>query len=242
MLPPSLWLQQQSQVVSIQTDSRSRVILSSMTAGNDSALRKLMDAIAIGDAAAVERLLDASPVLARARLEEGATRLAAKENRLRGIGHYVYAGDTALHVAAAAYRHHIARTLIGMGGDVRARNRRGAEPLHYAADGMPGSPWWDPAAQAATVACLIRAGADPNAVDKSGVTALHRAVRTRCTGAVRALLSGGADARLKNKSGSTPMLLATITTGRGGSGSPQSKAEQMKIARLLEQHDARGGE
>jgi hypothetical protein len=211
-----------------------------MMASNDSALRKLMEEIVTGDAAAVERLLGASPVLARARLEEGATRQAAKENRLRGIGHYVYAGDTALHVAAAAYRPDIARRLIAMGSDVRARNRRGAEPLHYAADGMPGSSWWDPNAQAATVACLIRAGADPNAVDKSGVTPLHRAVRTRCTGAVRALLEGGADARRTNKNGSTPMLLATITTGRGGSGSPQSKAEQLKIARLLEQHGATG--
>ena len=36
------------------------------------------------------------------------------------------------------------------------------------------------------------------------------------------------------------MRLATITTGRGGSGSPQAKAEQMKIARLLEQHGATG--
>lgn len=209
-------------------------------AGNDSALRKLMDKIVTGDAAAVHRLLGESPELVTARLKEGATRQAAKENRLGGIGHYVYAGDTALHVAAAAYRPDIARTLIAMGSEVHARNRRGAEPLHYAADGMPGSPSWDPAAQAATVACLIDAGADPNAVDKSGVTPLHRAVRTRCTGAVRALLKGGADARRRNKNGSTPMMLATITTGRGGSGSPQSKAERMKIARLLAQHSATG--
>jgi len=209
-----------------------------MMSSNDAALRKLMKEIVTGDAAAIERLLRMTPALANARLEEGATRQAAKENRLAGIGHYVYKGDTALHVAAAAYRADIARRLIALGGDVRARNRRGAEPLHYAADGMPGSPLWDPIAQAATVACLIGAGADPNVMDKSGVTPLHRAVRTRCTGAVRALLEGGADARRRNKNGSTPMLLATITTGRGGSGSPQSKAEQIKIARLLQEHGA----
>jgi Ankyrin repeats (many copies)/Ankyrin repeat len=202
-------------------------------ASNDAPLRKLMKEIVTGDAAAVERLLRTSPALATACLEEGATRQAARQNLLVQIGHYVYAGDTALHVAAAAYRADIARTLIAMGSNVRARNRRGAEPLHYAADGAPGSPRWDPAAQAAIVACLIGAAADPNAVDKSGVTPLHRAVRTRCTGAVRALLKGGADARRRNKNGSTPMLLATMTTGRGGSGSPQSKAEQLKIARLL---------
>jgi hypothetical protein len=34
--------------------------------------------------------------------------------------------------------------LIATGGDVRARNRRGAELLHYAADGMPGSTCSDP--------------------------------------------------------------------------------------------------
>jgi Ankyrin repeats (many copies)/Ankyrin repeat len=213
-----------------------------MIASNDAALRKLMEAIVAGDAGAVERRLRASPVLARARLAEGATRQAAQENHLSAIGHYIYAGDTALHVAAAAYQRDIARRLIAMGSDVRARNRRGAEPLHYAADGMPGAPWWDPTAQAATVTCLIGAGADPNAVDRSGVTPLHRAVRTRCTSAVRALLKGGADARRRNKNGSTPVRLATITTGRGGSGSPQSKAEQMKIARLLAQHGAGIGE
>jgi len=205
---------------------------------NDSALRTLMELIVSGEASAVDQLLRASPALASARLETGATRHRAKENRLAGLGHYVYAGDTALHVAAAAHRPDITRKLIALGGNVRARNRRGAEPLHYAADGLPGSPWWNPTAQAATVACLIGAGADPNAVDKSGVTPLHRAVRTRCTGAVRALLKGGADARRTNKNGSTPMQLATMTTGRGGSGSPQSKAEEVKIARLLEQHGA----
>ena len=210
---------------------------SSMTSAKDSALRRLMEGIAAGDAAAVDRLLQRSPELASARLEGGASRQEARANFLDRIGHYIYAGDTALHVAAAAYRSDIARKLIAMGADVRARNRRGAEPLHYAADGMPGSTWWDPAAQTATVACLIAAGADPNAVDKSGVTPLHRAVRTRCTGAVRPLLDGGADARRRNKNGSAPMLLAKLTTGRGGSGSSESKLEQEQIVRLLEQHN-----
>ncbi len=49
------------------------------------------------------------------------------------------AGDTALHIAAAAYRTDLAQRLVAAGADVRARNRRGAEPLHYAATGAPGS-------------------------------------------------------------------------------------------------------
>jgi ankyrin repeat protein len=86
-----------------------------------------------------------------------------------------------------------------------------------------------------TVTTLIEAGADPNAVDKSGVAPLHRAVRTRAAAAVRALIAGGADPRRPNKTGSTPMHLATQNTGRSGSGSPEAKAQQAEIIRLLEQ-------
>ena len=204
----------------------------------DSDLMALVRTIVSGDAAAALQALADSPVLARSRLGEGATRLAAKEHYLDAIGHYVYAGDTALHVAAAVYRTGIVRRLIEMGADVRARNRRGAEPLHYAADGIPGGRAWDPRAQAATVACLIDAGADPNAVDRSGVTPLHRAVRTRCAAAVRALLDGGADARRQNGSGSTPIRLAAQNTGRGGSGSAEAKAQQAEIVRLFAQRGA----
>jgi hypothetical protein len=42
----------------------------------------------------------------------------------------------------------------------------------------------------------------------------------------------------KNKTGSTPMQLATWTTGRGGSGSPESRRQQEEIVRLLERHGA----
>jgi ankyrin repeat protein len=175
--------------------------------------------------------------LARASFEEGVTRQTAQAY-LDDLGRYVYAGDTALHVAAATYRTDVVQALIAKGADPRARNRLGAEPLHAAVVGVPGSSTWNPRAQAATVACLIAAGADPNAVDKNGVAPLHRAVRTRCAAAVRALPAGGADARRRNKSGLTPMRRATHNTGRGGTGSPDAKAQQKEIVRLLEQQGA----
>ena len=128
--------------------------------------------------------------------------------------------------------------MIARGADVRARNRRGAELLHYAVDGGPGLPAWNPSAQTKIIARLIRAGADPNAVDKSGVAPLHRAVRNRCAAAVSALIDGGADPRAPYRNGSTPLLLATQNTGRGGSGSAEAKAQQKEILRLLMEHGA----
>lgn len=192
--------------------------------------------IASGDGSAAAELLDASPLLARERAVRGATRQASKQHFFDRIRHYMYAGDTALHIAAAAYQSGIVEKLIVKGADVRTRNRRGAEPLHYAVDGGPGLPAWDPGAQTEIIARLIRAGADPNARDKSGAAALHRAVRNRSAAAVQALLEGGADPRAANGSGSTPMLLATQNTGRGGSGSAEAKAEQQAILRLLRDH------
>jgi len=205
-------------------------------AAAEPALIELVRAIAAGDASKVATMIEAMPALARASVEVGATRQDAATYFLGEIGHYVYAGDTALHVAAAAHQPDLVRTLLEMGAGAGATNRRGAQPLHYAADGHPGSDAWDPAGQAAVVRALIAAGADPNATDKSGVTPLHRAVRTRSAAAVGALLDGGADARRTNRSGSTPMELATHTTGRGGSGSPEAKAQPALIVRLLEQH------
>jgi ankyrin repeat protein len=155
------------------------------------------------------------------------------------IAHQIYAGETALHVAAAAYAHALVRKLVAHGAHVRAQNRRGAEPLHYAACGSPSDHPWNPRAQVATIAALIAAGADPNAPDRGGVTPLHRAVRTRCSAAVRTLLDGGADPRRKNDSGSTPIDLASVNSGRGGTGKPAAKAEQQAIVEIFATY--RGG-
>ena len=178
-------------------------------------------------------LLRESPKLARQSLAGGATRQGATDFFFGEIKHYLYAGDTLLHAAAAGYRSRMARALLECGADVSARNRRGAEPLHYAADGSPTGHTWNPKAQAEIITLLIEAGANPNALDKSGVAPLHRAVRQRCSGAVEALLKHGAEVRLKNKSGSTPLHLAVQNTGKGGTGAPESKSQQREIIQIL---------
>jgi ankyrin repeat protein len=96
-----------------------------------------------------------------------------------------------------------------------------------------------PQAQANLIEYLLSIGADPNAVDKSGVAPLHRAVRTRSLSAVRALLDGGANPRQPNKRGSTPLHIAVQNTGRGGSGSDESRHQQAEIIKLLLQRGAK---
>lgn len=200
---------------------------------SDAPLLALFAAIASADDRDALRRLEASPALATARLDTGATRAEPHGFFFEAIRHGVYAGDTALHVAAAAFRARVVDRLVALGADVRAKNRRGAEPLHYAVDGVPGEAAWDPRAQALVVAALLDAGADANARDKGGVGPLHRAARNRCAAAVRVLLERGADPRAKSGSGATALDLATRTTGRGGSGSPEARRQQTEILRLL---------
>src|SRR5262249_49968986 len=150
------------------------------------------------------------------------------------IFHWMYAGDTALHLAAAGYRVEIARLLLAAGADPNAAtNHRQSGPLHYAADGYVNGPAWDAKRQVKTIRCLLDAGADVNAQDKNGATPLHRAVRTRCAAAVKCLLEAGADPTQTNKPGSTPFHLAVQDTGRGGSGSDEARAGQRQIIGLF---------
>jgi ankyrin repeat protein len=198
-----------------------------------SEIQTLFRAIASGDVVASMRLLEESPQLAAEAIPVGASRQTSTPYFLDAVAHHIYAGDTALHIAAAAYQADIAQELVALGANPRARNRLGSEPLHYAAVGAPGSAHWNPDAQAATITYLIRAGADPNAANKNGAAPLHQAVRTRCAAAVHALLSHGADPRRANGGGSTPLHLAVQNTGRGGSGSTGAREQQAEIIRLL---------
>jgi ankyrin repeat protein len=183
----------------------------------------LFTAILDDDRARVRELLKKHPQLAVEAVEPDA--------RLEmGIAHWIYAGDTALHAAAAGYRVEIAKMLLDAGADPNAvKNHRRSSPLHYASDGSLENPSWDPKRQVATIGLLLKAGADIHAPDKNGATPLHRAVRTRCAAAVEALLDAGADATLRNKPGSTPFHLAVQNTGRGGSGTEKAKAAQQQI-------------
>lgn len=186
-------------------------------------MKTLLAAILDDDLARVKKLLNSDRQLALERVQK-AVPYKSK------IFHWLYAGDTSLHLAAAGHRDSIVRALLAAGADPNAAaNHRHGSPLHYAADGYIVGPAWDPKRQVKTIRILLSAGADIHACDKNGATALHRAVRTRCAAAVCCLLDAGADPTQKNKSGSTAFHLAVQTTGRGGSGAAVAIAAQHSI-------------
>lgn len=190
-------------------------------------LTELLRSIATGNHEVSMKLLAYAPELAKA------GEIRSKEFFLEERLVQIYEGDTALHAAGFSYDLKIGPVLLGLGADIRAKNRRGAEPLHAATIGNPDSVTWNPKNQRDVILLLVRSGADPNARASGGVTPLHRAVRNRCSAAVEALLSVGADPNLRNLGGSTALDLASVMSGRGGSGSAKAKAEQQIIKELL---------
>jgi ankyrin repeat protein len=163
---------------------------------------------------------------------------AARDHLIETIPHWLYVGDTSLHLAAAALRMPVARILLEAGADPNAQNRRGATPLHYASDPRPkAGGTWDPTAQASLIELLVENGAEVDRPDRGGATALHRAVRARSVAAVRQLLASGARTAVALKKGeSLPLHLAVQPTG--ASGTAGALGEQLEIIALLLRHGA----
>jgi ankyrin repeat protein len=206
---------------------------------SDAQLASLLTAIATGEEPRVERVLREHPALALAAMEDDGAPGNPPPQALQRLGCYLYKGDTALHVAAAAHRPRIVRLLLGLGANAGARNRRGTAPLHFAAAGSPEPGRDDAQTQAETIATLLAAGADLEAANKEGATPLHRAIRSRSAAAVAALLAAGASPVRPNANGSSPLDLATHTTGRPGSGTPAAKVAAARIVQMLADSAAR---
>jgi ankyrin repeat protein len=173
-------------------------------------MEPLLEAVLKG-ADVVGRLLRSDPNAAQVR--------AASDTLVEAIPHHVYRGDTGLHLAAAALDEKVAYLLLAAGSDPNAQNRRGARPLHYACDPRPkGSAVWNPRTQSAVIRLLVER--------------LHRAVRARSVAAVRQLLELGARTdRWLKKQRSSPLHLATQSTGAGGT--TGTEKEQLEIIQLL---------
>src|SRR3954454_9737707 len=89
---------------------------------DDGDLLALFSAITSGDLREVTRRLDSADELVTRPIRIGASRNGPEGYFLDSIRHHVYAGDTALHVAAAAHQRAIAESLVERGANVRAAN------------------------------------------------------------------------------------------------------------------------
>lgn len=136
-------------------------------------------------------------------------------------------GATLLFVAADACDLPMMQRLLEAGADpnVAARGSGGVSPIHGVSCGRRSD-------APAAIELLAAHGADLDARNVRGVTALHMAVRDRNVPAVRALLAHGASPDLEDRGRrSTPLRRAVANTGRGGTGGRNDDA--LEITRLL---------
>jgi len=185
---------------------------------------RLFAAIAVSDVRKVRALL--------AEDAEIASLPAVADHLFDQIPHWLYVGDTPLHLASAALADEIVEVLLAAGGDAKSANRRGATALHYGCDPRPQLGVWNPEKQARIIDLLVAGGAAVNSGDEGGATPLHRATRARSATAVQRLLFHGADtgARL-SRSGSTPLHVAVSQSG--ASGTRGARKEQLEIVAAL---------
>lgn len=139
----------------------------------------LFDAAALGDVPRVRELLEADPSL---------------------TGRYAGDGFTALHLAAFCGQLAVMELLIDRGADVCAvtTNDMRVQPIHSAAAAQSNE----------AVDLLLRHGADPDAQQHGGWTALQAAAQHGDEQMVSTLLSHGADPQVRSDDGRTAMDLA----------------------------------
>jgi uncharacterized protein len=141
----------------------------------------VFEAATLGDTKKLRELLDADPSLARAWSPDRAT---------------------ALHFAAFFGQPETAALLVERGADVHAVSPTFGDvtPLHSAAAANANS--------VELVHLLLEAGADPNARQGGGFTALHAAAQTGDTAMAEDLLARGADPSSVTDDGRTALSIA----------------------------------
>jgi len=180
-------------------------------------IQRLGDAAMAGDADVVWALLQSDPSLAST---------------------YTDDGWTPLHLAATP---EIAGMLLDAGADIQARNRHkfagpGNSPLH-------GATYLN---RQDVVRVLLERGADPNARDNAGLTALHLAAGNGWVDCARALLEAGADANARTNGEGvpeawremTPLDVLSATERKRDDGSPVPPEADAEMAALLRDRGA----
>lgn len=147
-------------------------------------------------------------------------------------------GATPLLLAARYASIDMMRALVASGADIRLAAKDGTTPLIAAANsdrrrqGVLSAarqhvPPADESQGLEAVKILLELGADINAANQAGETALHVAATGQLNTIVQLLAERGAKLDVKNKRGQTPLALASVRRRGAGDGS------QLKTAELL---------
>ena len=162
-------------------------------------------------------------------LEYTVSRLLASQSR--SVGRKTTWGDTALHQTAASGNVGILALLLANGADVTVRDNNGNTSLHYAcllwsniltSDVLTSLRqqtlgWTDEQKMRAldvllkVTRLLLDHGADVNAVNVQGETALHLSIMIGQHSLTQLLLARGADVTLKNRYGNAPLTLTSLS-------------------------------
>jgi ankyrin repeat protein len=138
-----------------------------------------------------------------------------------GRGKFGRKGTTAFLCAAGTGDVAFMRTLLELGADPRIANDRNWTPLIMASGigtGSSGDSAGTEEECLEAVKLLIELGADINAVDKNGETAMHGAAYKTMPSVVKYLADNGADIKIwskKSKDGRTPLSIAQGYRGGG---------------------------
>jgi uncharacterized protein len=139
----------------------------------------------------------------------------------RGADTMLGTGTTPLLRAAKAGDSEAVKVLLAKGADPKLSTKFGIQPLMAAAglgtkeEDTTGRKKTDEQAIASMKLCL-EAGADVNAVDNQGDTALHGAAQKGSDPVVQFLVEHGAKLDIKDKKGRTPLDAAMGLMGNGG--------------------------
>ncbi|XP_018587450.2 transient receptor potential cation channel, subfamily N, member 1 isoform X3 [Scleropages formosus] len=109
-------------------------------------------------------------------------------------------GYTALHLAVQACKPLVVETLLGFGAQVQCKGGKAKEtPLHIAAQVKEGKN---------VAEMLLKSGADVNAEQENGETAVHVAARHGNLQTLKALIEEGGDVTWQSKAGENPLHIA----------------------------------